>query len=256
MLDVWQTSVTGNGPRPAVLKVHGGGWIGGARSEQFQWNLLFNALGYDVFDIDYRMPRDVDPAKWVWTNEVGDVKCALRWIVANAAKYNVDANRIGIFGHSAGANLTALAAYTRGDPKFPSSCPGPDVQLKFVVNVYLPSDLALMYETTGSAFVRDSLATYLGGSPSQVPDRYKMASPVNYVGAKLPPTILIHGLTDRVVPVEQSRIMDAALAKTGVVHEYYELPYADHGSTGTPSRRKSRAKRSSPLSPSTIEWPS
>ena len=107
------------------------------------------------------LPRDIDPAKWVWTHEVGDVKCALRWIVANAAKYNVDANRIGIFGHSAGANLTALAAYTRGDRKFPSSCPGPDVQLKFVVNVYLPSDLALMYETTGSAFVRNSLATTL-----------------------------------------------------------------------------------------------
>src|SRR5262249_17800165 len=168
-------------------------------------------------------------AKWVWTNEVGDVKCALRWIVANAAKYNVDINRIGIFGYSAGANLTALAAYTAGDPDFPSSCPGPDVPLKFVINVYLPCELAQMYTTTGSVFVQDSLKTYLGGSPSEVADRYKMASPVNYVSPQSPPTLLLHGLTDRVVPTEQSKIMDEALTKAGVVHEYYELPYADHG---------------------------
>ena len=85
-----------------------------------------------------------------------------------------------------------------------------------------------------------------------------MAPPVNYVGPKLPPTILIHGLTDRVVPIEQSRNHGPTLAKTGIVHEYYELPYADHGYdfNWNTSRRKSRAKRSSPLSPSTIEWPS
>jgi acetyl esterase/lipase len=229
-LDVWEPNKSANGRRPAILKVHGGGWTAGARSEHYQWNLLFNDLGYVVFDMDYRLPKSVDPAKWIWTDEIGDVKCALRWIVDNADRYDVDINRIGLFGYSAGANLVTMAAYTKGHPRFPATCrSSDDVDLQFVIGICTPSELTSMYKKTGSSFAQRCLETYLQGSPAEVPDRYEMASPVDHVGPNIPPTILFHGETDRVVPFEQIGIMEQALKRAGATYEYYKLPYADHG---------------------------
>ena len=102
--------------RPAIVKMHGGGWTSGSRSMSAKWNRRLNQLGYHVFDVDYRMPP---PERW--KDEVGDVKCALGWVVANAEKYRIDPARIGTMGYSAGGNLAMLAAYSAGDPQLPPS---------------------------------------------------------------------------------------------------------------------------------------
>jgi acetyl esterase/lipase len=180
---------------------------------------------YHVFDIEYRMPP---PERW--KDEVGDVKCALGWVVANAPKYRIDPERISIMGNSAGGNLAMLAAFSMGDPRLPPSCDIPTVLVKSVVNLYGPADLTLLYSSSGNLTdVANPLTRYIGGSPTQYPVRYLAVSPISYVGAKTPPTITLLGTSDHDIPTDQARSLDQAFTHAGVPHETYLLPGNDHG---------------------------
>jgi acetyl esterase/lipase len=226
VLDVWLADVATPGPLlPAVVMVHGGGWTGGTRSQGIDWNKWLNQLGYPVFDVEYRMPP---PERW--KDEVGDVKCALGWLALNAPKYRIDPKRISIMGNSAGGNLAMLAAYSIGDPRLPPSCDVPTVSVKSVVNLYGPADLTLFYASSGSLIdVQNVMRQYIGGPPTQYPDRYRTVSPVSYVGAKTPPTVTLLGTSDHIVPTDQARSLDRALTEAGVTYETYLLPGNDHG---------------------------
>lgn len=225
LLDVWLPPDAGDKPVPAVILVHGGGWISGSRGMLYKWNEWLNGLGYAVFDLDYRMPPPVR-----WRTEVGDVKAALGWVVQNAADYKIDTSRLVLWGNSAGANLAMLAANTVGNPELPPSTNVPDVRVKAVVNIYGPQDLPLLYHSSGSpAFVRDCLQKYIGGAPEQYPDRYRLVSPINYITPLSPPVISILGKSDRVVPLDQIQRFDSALDRAGVARQTYLLPAGDHG---------------------------
>jgi hypothetical protein len=101
-LDVWRTGQPSSGPlRPAIVFVHGGAWTHGHRSSTPAWDRWLSELGYEVFDVEYRMPPPVR-----WLDEIGDVKAALGWVVAHAADYHVAIDRISVMGSSAGANLS------------------------------------------------------------------------------------------------------------------------------------------------------
>jgi acetyl esterase/lipase len=221
VLDIWRAPGVFEGKlRPAIVKLHGGAWNWGARSSQQEWNKLFNNLGYDVFDVDYRMPPPVR-----WLDEIGDVKCAIGFVMANAQNYHTDIQRISIMGSSAGANLALLAAYSRGDPLLPPSCHPADVKIRSVINLYGPTDMALLYRTTGD---RKAMDAYIGGSPSEFPDRYKLLSPISHINAHTPPTITLQGEADHLVLVEQTTILTKALTAAGIDHETYLFPWADH----------------------------
>jgi acetyl esterase/lipase len=226
VLDVWPTDrVPAGALRPAFVRVHGGAFIQGQRSELGAWSRWLNTLGYDVFDVDYRLPP---PERW--QDEVGDVKCALGWVAAHADELHVDPARIGIIGYSAGGNLALLAAYTMGDPALPPSCDVSPVAVRTVVNLYGPGDLSLWYRSSGSrAYVQDALGRYIGGSLEQYPERYRVVSPVTHVGRDAPPTITLLGTSDRIVPVAQGVVLQELLARAGRVHELYLLPATDHG---------------------------
>jgi acetyl esterase/lipase len=226
VLDIWLSDVTTTGSSSsAVVKVHGGGWTGGNRSQGIDWNRWLNQLGYHVFDVEYRMPA---PERW--KDEVGDVKCALGWVAANAPNYQINPTRISIMGFSAGGNLAMLAAYSMGDPRLPPSCDVPTVSVKSVINLYGPADLTLLYGSSGSrTYVQNVMRQYIGGPPTQYPDRYRAVSPLSYIGANTPPTLTLLGTSDHIVPIDQARSLDQALAQAGVTHETYLLPGNDHG---------------------------
>jgi acetyl esterase/lipase len=225
-LDVWGTGLPKNGPRrPAVVIVHGGAWTHGNRSMLPDWNRWLNKLGYEVFDVEYRMPP---PERWL--DEVGDVKSALGWLTAHAEAHYVDPARIAIMGGSAGGNLAMLAAYSAGDARLPPSTEVPAFKVRCVVNLYGPVDLELVYRATNSPdYTRPALREYLGGPPDEVPDRYRLLSPLNHVGAGTPPTITLLGTSDRLVATEQAERLDQGLAGAGVPHETYLIPATDHG---------------------------
>jgi acetyl esterase/lipase len=242
LLDIWPAKGPAQGARrPAFVRVHGGAWIQGAKSELPAWDVWLNELGYTVFDVEYRLPP---PERW--KDEVSDVKCALGWVLENAEKYGIDPSRINVIGFSAGGSLAMLAAYSAGSSEIPPSCQVAAVPIKSVVNLYGPSDLASLYDTTPSPdYVRDAFQKYVGGSVAEFPDRYKAISPLTYVNSQTPPTITVLGLSDRIVPREQAEKLDHALAAAGVVHETYFLPGTDHGfdvNWGSIATQFSRAK--------------
>ena len=224
-LDVWLSNAGGVPLHPAVVRVHGGGWTTGTRGEGQEWDQWLNELGYSVFDVEYRMAPAVR-----WTDEVGDIKCALGWVATHAGEYHLDPSRISIMGHSAGGNLAMLAAYSAGDPQLPPSCDVPAVPARCVINLYGPADLTLLYGTGGSlGYIQHVLTQYIGGPPEEFPDRYRALSPLSHVGAKTPPTIMLLGESDRIVPTTQAQILNQALTRAGVAHETDLLPGNDHG---------------------------
>jgi acetyl esterase/lipase len=225
-LDVWQANSAGSGARrPAIVRVHGGAWTRGARGGHSDWNRWLNTRGYDVFDVEYELPP---PPRW--QDEVGDVKCAVGWVEAHAAAYHLDRRRISVMGYSAGGNLAMLAAYSAGDARLPPSCDLPTVAIRSVVNLYGPADLALLYRSSGSRdYIDGALRQYVGGSPIEYPDRYRVLSPVSHVNARTPPTITLLGESDRIVPTDQAHVLDEALGRAGVPHATYLLPATDHG---------------------------
>jgi acetyl esterase/lipase len=225
VLDVWHARGESEGkPNRAIVRVHGGGWDSGARGEFNLWNEWLSTLGYDVFDIDYRLPPPVR-----WQEEVGDVKCAIGWVATNAKKYGIDLTRISVMGESAGGNLALLAAYSMGDSRVPPSCESPQVKIRSVINLYGPTDMARAYAMTGGPYLRSRMVNYIGGPPSEFPSRYYILSPINYINEHTPPTITLHGATDRIVPPQQAVILDKALTAAGVDHETYLFPDAGHG---------------------------
>lgn len=144
-LDVWRPpgrvdGVDGPRGRPAVVLVHGGGWRTGNRSKTPRWDAWFAEQGYVVFDIEYRL---APPPRWL--DAPGDVKCAVGWVKRNAARYDVDPNRVALIGHSAGGHLALLSAYTEGDDRLPPSCAVEDTGVSAVAVFYPPIDLMRLY---------------------------------------------------------------------------------------------------------------
>ncbi len=226
VLDFWAAkNGKGNKLKPAIIRMHGGGWNYGKKSDMPVWNKWLNEQGYHVFDVEYRLPPPVR-----WKDEIGDVKCAMGWVMANAALYNVDTNRIALMGNSAGGNLAMLAAYTYGDTILTSSCPTRDVTVKAVINIYGPTELKSIYHMKqGGELFHSSMHSYIGGSPEDYPERYRLLSPIYHVRSGIPATLTIHGETDRIVPAEQAISLDNQFEKAGVPHELVLIPLTDHG---------------------------
>jgi acetyl esterase/lipase len=211
-LDVWPPPAA-TGSRPAVVRVHGGGWVGGGRGEMPAWTAWLNDRGYAVFDIDYRL---APPPRW--HEAAADVEAAVAWVVEHHCAYGIDPGRITLMGHSAGGNLALLAAY------------GGAVPVRTVVNVYGPGDLDALHRQSGSRnYIDRCLRAFVGGGPDEVPDRYRAASPLGRVTDTSPPTITVLGHRDRMVPAGQAEALEAALATAGVAHETLLLPATDHG---------------------------
>ncbi len=225
-LDVWLSGQPRTGPlRPALVFVHGGAWVHGSRSMLPDWDRWFNQLGYEVFDVEYRLPPSAH-----WRDEIGDVKSALGWVAAHAAEYHVDPMRINLMGGSAGGNLSVLAAYSMGDPQLPPSCDVSPVAVRSVINFYGPTDMDLLYRTCNSPeYVRSALERYVGGTPEEFRERYRILSPLRHVRKDVPPTITLSGTSDRLVTEDHAQVLDEALSAVAVPPETILLPGTDHG---------------------------
>ena len=187
---------SGEGNRPAVVLIHGGGWVRGERADMNRYAETLVRQGFVVMNISYRLaPEFEHPA------QLRDCQSAVAWLRQHAAKYRVDAGKIAAFGYSAGGHLAMMLG------THPSRNEANAVQA--VVSGGGPADLRVYPD---SPFVK----ALLGGTPHGREDRYADASPLVHVDAGDAPTYLYHGKMDKLVEVEQAKNMAAALGKAEV----------------------------------------
>src|SRR5207249_11977536 len=133
-----------------------------------------------------------------------DVKAAVRWLRANAGKYRIDPDRIGVTGGSAGGHLAQFLGVTEGVQPFEGEGGHPEVssRVRCVVNVYGPSDFTKSYGKSVDA--AQVLPLFLGGNLEQARHRHILASPLYWVTPQAAPTLCIHGTEDKYVAYEQA----------------------------------------------------
>lgn len=213
-------------PAPAVIYVHGGGWSEGERSTALSpWlNPLMAAHGFITVSITYRLSRLAPfPA------QIHDLKAAVRWLRAHAEQYQIDPERIGVWGDSAGGQLAALLGLTGDIPDLEGNCGSPEYssRVQAVVARCAPYDFLL----SGGELRNDvpSPVTQLfGGTVSEREELMRLASPIAHVHADTPPFQIVHGTLDETVPFEQAERFVAALGTVGSTVDFYPMPGVYH----------------------------
>jgi acetyl esterase/lipase len=219
-------------PVPLVVWIHGGAWMGGSKEGGPARRLLDD--GFAVASVTYRFSQHAKfPA------QIEDCKAAIRWLRAHAKELNIDPERIGAWGSSAGGHLVAMLGVTgdkkeweRGENLDQSSA------VQAVVDWFGPTNLLTM----GAQALPDSRIDHdaanspesklVGGPVQENKDAASAASPVTYVSAGDAPILLVHGDRDNVVPPKQSDELHAALKKAGIETSLTIIPGAAHGDGG------------------------
>ncbi len=223
-------------PLPVVAFIHGGAWLGGDKQAgQGLIAPLVNSGEYAGVSIGYRLSPEA-----IWPAQIHDCKAAIRWLRANAKKYNLDPDRIGVTGTSAGGHLVAMLG-TSGDVASLEGTLGPHLSVSSrvacVVDQFGPTDLLTMRGDHNNP--NSPEAKLIGGAVQENKEAARNASPITYVSKDDPPFMLIHGTNDPVVPFSQSEELRDALKKADVEAVLIPVEGAGHGRFMTPevSRR-------------------
>lgn len=226
------------GPTPLVVWVHGGGWSGGSRAMPARASALCER-GYAVASIDYRLTGTAP-----WPAQGQDCKGALRWLRANAATYDLDPDRFGVWGSSAGGHLVAWlgTAGGVGTTTFGNTTmdlegstgghPDQSSRVQAVVDWYGPTDLLLM-KMYPSGIDHEAASSpegnLVGGPVAENPERVAMVNPISFLSADDPPFLLMHGTVDNSVPFHQSELLYRALVNRGLLATFTPILDAGHG---------------------------
>jgi acetyl esterase/lipase len=209
-------------PLPSVIWIHGGGWRQGNKDNAPTAALA--ARGFFTVSINYRLSHVA-----TFPGAIEDAKCAVRWLRANAAKYNLDPDGIGAWGASAGGHLAELLAVTPNQPALEGAGGYNDQSSRVAAVVSFAGVSDFTRATEG--FSRDLwplAVAFLGGKPNEKPGVYRQASPALQVTAETAPMLLVHGDKDEIVPLQQSVLMAEVLKKAGVDHQLIVIKNADH----------------------------
>jgi acetyl esterase/lipase len=234
-LDLARPKASG-GKIPAILCIHGGGFRAGKREGWDARCKLLAEHGYVAATATYRLaPKFPFPAA------VEDVKAAVRWLRANADKYGIDPEKIGVVGDSAGGHLAQFLGVTGGVAQFEGDGgnPGVSSRVSCVVNYYGPSDFTKSYGKSVDA--AEVLPLWLGGDDTKEHHRHVVASPLNWVTPSAAPTLLLQGTEDKYVNYEQAVFMRDRLKAADVEVELLTLEGAGHGFKGADAEKAWKA---------------
>ncbi len=211
---------------PLVVWVHGGAWISGDKATPRAPRELGDR--YIVASINYRLSKEA-----TFPAQIYDCKAAIRWLRANADQYDIDPDRIGAWGGSAGGHLVALLGTSGGVEELEGDV-GDHLDcssaVQAVCNFYGPTDLASLYEDTAKMDPRKNpLCLLFGGIPTEHPDLLLQANPITHVSPDDPPFLIMHGDKDLVVPLEQSELLYVALQGAGVKSSLHVIEGCEHG---------------------------
>lgn len=207
--------------RAAVVFMVSGGWISdhsmidsfGADVEK-----AFAAAGFTVFEVVHgAQPR------YKVSEIVEQVRSAIRFIHKHSADYNIDSERVGVTGISSGGHLSLMIAGSKDSP------------VRAVAAIAPPTDLVdwgkpdfLLTENPQMAIFVPALGIDPKASRDATITLLKQLSPITFVSAAYPATLIVHGDSDKVVPIQQAHAMDEALTKAGVDHQLVVIPGGGH----------------------------
>ncbi|MDQ3541792.1 MAG: alpha/beta hydrolase [Chloroflexota bacterium] len=231
LLDIVRPDDDGGTVRPLVIWVHGGGWAGGAGDDPPGQELLDR--GFATASISYRFSDEA-----VFPAQIHDVKAAIRFLRANAERFGIAPDRIGIWGHSAGGHLASLAGMTgdlaelEGD----GGSPGVSSVVQAVVPLSGPADFSGTRTDDPAFFGTDIAAQRMLAKPPHQPAtadesfmrRAALASPVRHAHASAPPYLVVHGDADTVVTAGESRRLHEAIIAGGGQATLLEASGIDH----------------------------
>lgn len=206
------------GGRPGLVVVHGGGWRSGDKKGGI-WSRIpaeYAAKGYVAIGVNYRLTPEVKIIDCI-----ADVKCAVRWLRANAKKYDLDPNRIGAYGNSAGAHLVSMLGLTDSEDMLEGDGPYQEFSSR-------------VQAVCASATPTDFLNWGKGGSRTRIAEladeaRAAKVSPITYVSKEAPPFLLVHATDDRTVPYNQGKSLKEKLEKAGAKVAWMSYENGGHG---------------------------
>jgi acetyl esterase/lipase len=205
----------------AVVFLVSGGWMSDhamLKSFGAEVEKVFGDAGFTVFEVVHgAQPR------FKVTEIVEQVRTAVRFVHAHAADYGIDTNRVGVSGISSGGHLALMIAGS------------PDSPVNAAAAIAPPTDLAnwgkpefMLTDEPQMAMFVPALGFDLKGPRNENEALAQKLSPITYVNPKYPPTLIVHGDSDKIVPLQQSQVMDHALAKAGVEHKLEVIPGCGH----------------------------
>jgi acetyl esterase/lipase len=261
LADIWEPPTDVPRTGLAVIYLHGSAWY--YLDKDFGTRRFFQHLasqGHVILDLAYTLAPKAQLHAMV-----ADVKRAIAWMKTNAAAYEVNPERIVLMGGSAGGHLALLSAYTPNHPEFQPADVEADTAVHAVVSYYAPVEMSATYryfqkshgrsllgqilaqprlaDRLDSFFVRnrilppygklsdtlDVIPGLLGGTPEQVPELYRLGSPIHHVGSHCPPTLLLQGAHDSGGWVADVQRLHRSLREHGVKAVYVEFPDTEHG---------------------------
>jgi acetyl esterase/lipase len=229
---------------PLIILIHGGGFRGGDADTMNPAPFL--AEGFAAASINYRLSGDA-----VFPAQIEDCKAAVRWLRHNASKYNIDPDRFGVWGTSAGGHLAAMLG-TTGETRIFDVGENLEVssQVQAVADWFGPTDFLQMdAHRLSTGMVHNGGGSpesqLIGGPLQQNKEKVAAANPITYITATAPPFLIAHGDSDPLVPHHQSELLEAALKKAGTPVTFYTVKGGGHGfrnATADEMRRKFFAK--------------
>ncbi|MEO0580679.1 MAG: alpha/beta hydrolase [Bacteroidota bacterium] len=260
-LDVYQPTQQVYEKAPVLVYIHGGAWITGGKVSvnNARFNDAFNQLrsqGYAIVSPDYTLARLGTPP---FPACLEDGFAALQWIEDHADSLGFDTDNVGLLGESAGGHIAQVLAYMDGADFGAKS----ELPIRYLVDVYGPTDLGKLY--------RDQmpLIDSLKQITERLPERWQKCldvthylfgfdpatdsvraeqlaytfSPVHHVGPQAPPTLLIHGQADQIVPFSQSELLQARLNELGILNRFHPLAKVDHAFREATDAQKGKVQR-------------
>jgi len=214
------------GPFPAIIYIHGGGWVQGNKSELSEVAQMYAKRGIAGFSIDYTLAKTNQSA---WPQNIQDVVAALSYIKQYAAAYHVDTERIAVLGSSAGGQLASLVGTLEGHESFLANTGFDGAvhnQVCLVMNYDGVEDLEYVGQnsTRNLNLLINIVSSQFGGvNYTQNPDLWREASPVTYISADDPVFVFVHGVSDGIVPIQVAQSFNSKLQAAGVTTHFIQI---------------------------------
>ncbi len=222
LIDIYLPADSGT-LQPAVLLFYPGGFGAGERSWMAEQALALADAGYVAFTPDYRLLGEDGSNQW--PTQLDDAQRAVRWVRANAETYGVDPDRVGSYGHSAGATLASQLGVRETRDNADPDLADYSSRVTCVVDIAGLTDLTIPWPDPENGAVSPML---FGGTPDEVPDAYVDFSVVTHVNADTAPFLILHGSGDSEVPIEHSRRLADVLHQANVEVVFGEFSGIGH----------------------------